>query len=237
FSLDPISETSSSAEVVGSDQWHFSVNNSEIQFLSQGQTLTQDYTVTISDEDGASVSQDVTITINGSDSPPAATPGTVITDVDSFGTSFIPGWALTRNDINEAVTVNSVDGSSGGSAVLGPSDGVSFTDDGSLGGSFSYDVTDGTSISGPAAVMFDDNTGEMLNGGAGNDILISNAGGQTMMGGGGNDIFAFELLSGSPRTIVDFNKTTAQNQIAVSAGGFGGGLTPGMDASSVFETS
>src|SRR6185437_1990828 len=116
FSLDPISETSGSGGVTGSDEWHFSVNNSEIQFLSRGQTLTQDYTVTITDENGASVSQDVTITINGSDSPPAATPGTVITDVDSFGTSFIPGWALTRNDINEAVTVNSVDGSSGGSA-------------------------------------------------------------------------------------------------------------------------
>jgi len=257
FSLDPISETSGSGGVVGSDQWHFSVNNSEIQFLSQGQTLTQNYTVTITDEDGASVWQDVTVTINGSDSPPAATPGTVITDVDASGTSFIPGWALTRNDINEAVTVNSVDGSSGGSSVLGPSDGVSFTDDGTLGGSFSYDVTDGIATSTPATVTFDnnasnsttltstgggdiiigDNTGETLIGGTGDDILISNAGGQTMTGGGGNDIFAFEQLAGSPRTIVDFNNTTAQDQIAISAEGFGGGLTPGMDASSVFETS
>ena len=37
--------------------------------------------------------------------------------------------------------------------------------------------------------------------------------------------------------ITDFNNTTEQDQIAVSAAGFGGSLTPGMDLSSLFETS
>jgi VCBS repeat-containing protein len=261
FSLDPVSEVSGSSGVAGSVQWHFTVDNSAIQFLSQGQTLTQDYTVMVTDEDGASVSQDVTISINGTNDTPTANPDTVITDVGAFGDSFIPGWALTYNDTdpdtNDTLNVNSVDSSSGGSALASPPFGVSFTDDGALGGSFSYDVTDGIATSAPATVTLDnnpsssttltstgsndiivgDNTGETLNGGAGNDILISNAGGQTMMGGGGNDIFAFEQLFSSPRTIVDFNNTAAQDKVAISAGGVGGGLTPGMDASSVFETS
>lgn len=256
FSLDPVSEVPGT----GSVEWHFSVDNSAIQFLSQGQALTQDYTVTITDENGASVSQDVTIVINGTNDAPTAVADTVISDVDTFGTSFIPGWALTHNDTdpdtNDTLNVNSIDSSSGGNAIASP-DGVSFTDDGTLGGQFSYDVTDGIATSGPATVTFDnnpsnsttltgtgvddiiigDNTGETLDGGAGNDILIANAGNQTLTGGSGNDIFAFEQPLSGPATITDFNNTIEQDQIAVSAAGFGGGLTPGMDLSSVFETS
>jgi hypothetical protein len=57
-----------------------------------------------------------------------------------------------------------------------------------------------------------------------------------MTGGGGDDIFAFEHIGDGPNTIADFNNTSAHNVIAVSAGGFGGGLTAGMDATSVFES-
>ena len=39
FSLDPVSESGGS----GSLAWHYSVNNSDIQFLAQGQTLVQTY--------------------------------------------------------------------------------------------------------------------------------------------------------------------------------------------------
>ncbi len=65
FSLDPVSEVPGT----GSLEWHFTVDNSALSFLSQGQTLTQDYLVTITDEHGASVTQDVTIVINGSNDP------------------------------------------------------------------------------------------------------------------------------------------------------------------------
>lgn len=257
FSLDPVSEVPGS----GSVQWHFSVDNSAIQFLSQGQTLTQDYLVTVTDENGASVVQDVTIAINGSNDPPTAMADNVITDAGTSGLSFIPGWTLTHNDTdpdtNDTLNVNSVTGSSGGTAFASPPDGVFFLDDGTLGGQFSYDVTDGFSTSGPATVTFDnnaatsttltgtsgddiiigDNAGETLSGGAGNDILVANAGNQTLTGGSGNDIFAFEQVPSSPATITDFNNTTEQDQIAISASGFGGGLTPGVDLSTLFETS
>ena len=38
-------------------------------------------------------------------------------------------------------------------------------------------------------------------------------------------------------TITDFNNTTEHDHIAVSASGFGGGLTAGMDVTPIFETS
>jgi Ca2+-binding RTX toxin-like protein len=203
----------------------------------------------------------VTVAINGSNDPPTANSDTVITDVDTSGFSFIPGWALTHNDtdpdMNDTLNVNSVDSSSGGTAIASAPDGIFFFEDGTLGGSFSYDVTDGIATSAPATVTFDNNpststtltggneddiiiggnAGETLDGGAGNDILISNAAAQMLTGGSGNDIFGFEQALSSPSNIVDFNNTTEQDQIAVSAGGFGGGLTPGMDTSAIFETS
>jgi hypothetical protein len=145
------------------------------------------------------VTQDVTVIINGSNDPPAANPGTV-----HYGFRYLwhlpdSGLGITHDDVNEAVTVNSVDSSSGGTAVVRPPDAISFTDHGTLGVLFSYDVTDGTATNAPATPTFDnnpssstnltgldgvddiiigDNAGETLTGGADDDILISNAAGR-----------------------------------------------------------
>ena len=59
----------------------------------------------------------------------------------------------------------------------------------------------------------------------------------SMSGGGGNDIFAFLHTTDGTATITDFNNTTGHDHIAVSASGFGGGLTAGMDVTPVFESS
>jgi hypothetical protein len=58
-----------------------------------------------------------------------------------------------------------------------------------------------------------------------------------MTGGSGNDTFAFLQTTDGPGTITDFNNITELDQIAISASGFGGALTPGMDVSALFETS
>ena len=47
----------------------------------------------------------------------------------------------------------------------------------------------------------------------------------------------FQQVPDGPNSITDFNNTSEHDHIAVSANGFGGGLTAGMDATSVFETS
>ncbi|UPK25131.1 beta strand repeat-containing protein [Bradyrhizobium sp. 195] len=253
FSLDPVSE----AGGAGSLAWHFTVDNADIQFLAQGQTLTQDYLVTIADNNGGSTTQDVTVTIIGTNDAPTAVGETVITDVGANATVEIPSWALALNDTDpdaiDQLSLGSITASSGGGAVNFSN--VFFGDDATLGGSFSYTTSDGTTTSSNAAtatiinnaagasaltgtggddILIAVNGTETMSGGGGSDVLIAAASGNAMTGGAGNDTFAFLQPSG-PGTIGDFNNTTEQDHIAVSASGFGGGLTAGMDVT--FETS
>ncbi len=255
FSLDPVSEGLGS----GSVAWHFTVDNSDIQFLSQGQTLTQDYTVFVTDDHGVSAAQDVTIAINGTNDAPTANADTIITDVDAGGSVSIPGWALVSNDSDpdtaDVLSVTGVGGGSGGIPLqLGNT--VGFFDDATLGGSFTYQATDGIATSGAVTatvvnsassatlagtsgddILIGNNGGESLDGAGGNDVLIGNSGSHVLTGGTGNDIFAFLTTADGPNSITDFNNTTEQDRIAISASGFGAGLSAGMDASPVFETS
>lgn len=78
---------------------------------------------------------------------------------------------------------------------------------------------------------------EQLVGGAGNDVLIATTGGNVVTGGGGNDTFAFLQPPTTPGQITDFNDMSQHDRIAISVGGFGGGLTAGMDVTSIFESS
>jgi VCBS repeat-containing protein len=66
FSLDPVSESGS-----GSLAWHFSANNADIQFLAQDQSVSQIYTVFVTDNHGGSTAQQVTVTINGTNDAPS----------------------------------------------------------------------------------------------------------------------------------------------------------------------
>ena len=69
FTLDPVNQA---GDTVG---WHFTVSDAALDSLEAGDTLTQIYTVQISDGHGGTVNQDVTITINGAadDVPPDGT--------------------------------------------------------------------------------------------------------------------------------------------------------------------
>ncbi len=257
FSLDPVSESGGS----GSLAWHYSVDNADIQFLAQGQTLVQTYSVTVIDDHGASTLQTVTIAIDGTNDAPTAVNDTVITDAGPNGTVIIAPWALGANDTDpdttDHVSANSIGTSSGGSA--GGAFGFAFfTDDATLGGSFTYDATDGhatssnfatvnvvnnatttTTLTGTGAneILVATQGNEAIDGGGGNDILFGFDGNHVLTGGTGNDTFAFQSQPTGTNVITDFNNTAEQDHIAVSANSFGGGLTPGQDVTSVFETS
>ncbi|MHB8271396.1 VCBS domain-containing protein [Bradyrhizobium sp.] len=258
FSLDPVTEASGS----GSLGWHFTVDNSAIQSLALGQTAIQTYTVSVTDDHGVSATQDVTIAINGTNDAPTAVNDTVITDVGPNGTVDIQPWALAANDTDPDTTdhlfANNVVSSSGGTASEAPFSDVFFTDDATLGGSFTYTSSDGHATSSNAAtatvmnsattattltgtsgddVIIATNGTESLSGGGGNDVLIGNNGAHTMTGGSGNDNFAFLQPSNGLGTITDFNNTSQHDHIVMSASGYGGGLTAHMDVTSVFETS
>jgi VCBS repeat-containing protein len=254
FSLGPVSDST------GSVDWHFTVNNSDIQFLSQGESLTQVYQVNVSDNHGGTTEQDVTITIVGANDAPSAAPATIMTDADLNSTFAIPGWALAQygSDPDHADSLSlEVAGAGSGGTADSFAGNAFFTDSGSLGGSFSYTLTDGHASSPSATATVDNHaastttlTGtsgndiiiaqqgtEALDGGGGNDVLIGHGGAHSLTGGSGDDIFAFLQTTDGPDTITDFNNTTQHDLIAISANGFGSGLTPGMDVTPVFETS
>lgn len=255
FSLDPVSEAGGN----GSLAWHYSVDNADIQFLAQGQTLFQSYSVLITDSHGASTVQDITVAIAGSNDAPTAVNENVIADAGTGGLIDIQPWMLAANDTDpdtiDHLSVNAIGPGTGGTA-FGFGDAF-FSDDGTLGGSFTYTSTDGIATSNSATATVINNatsaaslTGTSgddiiianhagtLDGGGGNDILVANsAGSNVMTGGSGNDTFAFLQTTNGPTAITDFNNTTEHDHIAISANGFGGGLTAGMDVTSIFETS
>lgn len=257
FTFDPVTESSGT----GSVAWHFTVNNADIQFLGQGQTLIQDYLVTVADNHGGTAVQDVTITLNGTNDAPSAVNDSVVTDVGAGGVVEIPSWALALNDTDpdstDHVSVGNVTGSSGGTAIV--SGDTFFIDDATPGGLFDYTAFDGITNSNNSATVTVSNSAtsittltassggsiliatqgnETMIGGAGNDVLVtSSPGNHVMTGGGGDDIFAFQLPPANPSQITDFNNTTEHDRIAISASGFGGGLTASMDVTSTFETS
>src|SRR5262245_45732089 len=59
--------TGGSTGIVG---WTFSVSDKAVEFLAEGQTLTQTYTVLVADNNGGFASQTVTITITGTNDAP-----------------------------------------------------------------------------------------------------------------------------------------------------------------------
>jgi VCBS repeat-containing protein len=258
FTVDPVTESSGN----GSTNWHFTVDNSDIQFLSAGQVLTQTYTVGITDENGATVNQDIAVALTGTNDPTTAVGETVVSDAGAGGTIDIPTFALTSNDTDpdtaDHLSVSHVVSASGGITSNNASDVFFFDNDATPGGSFDYQSTDGISTSNTAtativnnatnastltaaasgdSILIATNGTETLQGGSGNDVLIGNSGSHMMSGGAGNDTFAFLNSTDGPDIITDFNNTTEHDHIAVSANGYGGPLTAGMDASSIFQTS
>ena len=197
FSLGPLTEAGGS----GSVAWHFTVNNAAIQFLSQGQTVSQVYTVAITGDfpGGATAFQDVSVTLVGSnDAPTAVGNDTVITNTNNGVGVFIPGWALTVNDTDpdmlDTLNVNNITASSGGSTFLFGD--VFFIEDVTPGASFDYRTTDGTAVSsasGTATIINNGGAATTLTGTSGDDIVIAAVGGVppasvTLDGGAGNDI-------------------------------------------------
>ncbi|NGX98659.1 MAG: cadherin-like domain-containing protein, partial [Candidatus Afipia apatlaquensis] len=84
FTIDPVSESTTDTNNQGSVGWHFSLDDNDptLQSLSEGQTITQVYTITIKDDNGVPVTQTVTITITGTNDAPVLTADAAIHQTD-----------------------------------------------------------------------------------------------------------------------------------------------------------
>ena len=91
--------------------WTYTVNDSALDDLTAGQTLTQIYTITINDGHGGQVSRDVTITLTGaSDATPNSAP-TITSAVTSGSVTELPDNSAGENTANltAAGTINFAD--------------------------------------------------------------------------------------------------------------------------------
>ncbi|RXH22932.1 hypothetical protein XH99_34200 [Bradyrhizobium nanningense] len=127
FTIDPsVTESSSDTSNGATLGWHFAVNNNDpmVQSLAEGQTITQVYTVTFTDDHGAQVSQDVTVTITGTNDAPTVTSSAAdaageVTEDDASVTLSIDGTlAIQDLDLIDAHTAQAVFKSSTSSAHL-----------------------------------------------------------------------------------------------------------------------
>ncbi|AQR74218.1 S-layer family protein [Sphingomonas sp. LM7] len=149
FSLDPVNQA---GDNVG---WDFAVDDSAIDFLEEGETLTQTYTVTIDDGHGGTTTQDVTVTITGEadNLPPDAVDdayavtgnvtltvdandGVLANDTDDGGVGTGPGQA--------SVTGFDATSANGGTVTVNPDGSFSYAPPAGFSGSdsFTYTVTD-----------------------------------------------------------------------------------------------
>lgn len=62
----------STGDGTGSVDWDFSVSNDDLAYLAVGESLTQSYTITVTDNNGASATETVTVTLNGTNDDPTA---------------------------------------------------------------------------------------------------------------------------------------------------------------------
>lgn len=72
FTIGPVVEDKTDTINTGTVEWYFTLDDNDptLQSLAEGQTITQVYTITITDEHGAFVTQTVTITITGTNDAP-----------------------------------------------------------------------------------------------------------------------------------------------------------------------
>jgi VCBS repeat-containing protein len=125
----------------GEIDWTFQVDDSAIDSLAQGQVLTQSYTVTVTDNNGASDSEVVTVTITGTNDAPVVQADDNGSDAlveqgsDVVGDAMASGNVLNNDtdvDAIDVLSVASVNGSSSdvGAAVTGTYGSIVLNSDG-----------------------------------------------------------------------------------------------------------
>jgi hypothetical protein len=184
-----------------------------------------DRTATITFNDGSndgsgpalSDSSMVTIHVTPVNDAPHAVDDTVITNNVGNSTYKIPEWVLLANDTDpdsavlDVTLISSASGFLSVNLTSNPGK-VTITDNASVGGSFIYTASDGSSTDtahvtvtqdtgtmnggSGSEIFIGDSSGSTINGNAGNDILIGNGGDDTLDGGPGNDTYVFGLADG-----------------------------------------
>ncbi|MFT2215556.1 VCBS domain-containing protein, partial [Rhizobium giardinii] len=87
----------------GTIAWTFSAGDAAMDFLAAGETRTQTYTVTLTDNNGSSTIQTVTITLTGTNDAPILTvdsAGSVTEDVGVVAGNLVDSGSLSHTDVD-----------------------------------------------------------------------------------------------------------------------------------------
>ncbi|MGF6455313.1 beta strand repeat-containing protein [Pseudomonas frederiksbergensis] len=139
FTTNPLSDSTGTGS--GSLGWNFAVNNTDLQFLGEGQIVTQTYNVAIGD--GAV--QTVTITITGTNDQVQITSGVQAGDAGEDSGDYAASGSITFTDVDliDTHSVTVTPGASGylGSFTTNPLSDSTGTGSGSLGWNFAVNNT------------------------------------------------------------------------------------------------
>jgi VCBS repeat-containing protein len=105
----------------GQINWTYTVADADVEYLEAGETVTETFTVTVSDGNGGTVDQTVTVVITGANDAPTLTTGAVDVDVneasDASAQDLSSNGTITFADLDETTTItaatSTVTGSSG----------------------------------------------------------------------------------------------------------------------------
>jgi Ca2+-binding RTX toxin-like protein len=165
--------------------------------------------VTVNDGIRDSQVATATISVVPVDDPMIANSDRIVTNV-ATGTPFtIPTWALLANDTDpdSPLAISAITQTNSLTATLG-ANGVTITDTGNTGGSFTYRGTGNDT----ASVDLVRDANGTIDGGNGNDILVGDNAANTLNGGNGNDII---FAGGGNDTI---NQTSNQGRDIIDGG-------------------
>ena len=158
--------------VGGIIDWDYEVANSDVQFLAEGQTITETYTITLSDGvTGDEVEREIEVTITGINDVPEITAQTDVDHTFSEGDaalSTLGSFDIRDVDVTNVVTVTDITVGTTGNASGAPADLLAlFTAE--LGAA----IIDGSSTTGTIDWTFDSAAGDFDYLPAGGSITIS----------------------------------------------------------------
>ncbi|MBB5537214.1 VCBS domain-containing protein, partial [Rhizobium giardinii] len=102
-SFVPTIADAATGDNAGTIAWTFSVGDAALDFLAAGETRTQTYTVTLTDNNGSSTVQTVTITLTGTNDAPVLTvdsAGSVTEDVGVVAGNLVDSGSLSHTDVD-----------------------------------------------------------------------------------------------------------------------------------------
>ena len=97
----------------GQINWTYTVADADVEYLEEGETVTETFTVTVSDGNGGTVDQTVTVVITGANDAPTLTTGAVDVAVneasDASAQDLSSSGTITFADLDETTTITAPD--------------------------------------------------------------------------------------------------------------------------------